>query len=145
MESFVWKSKIYTHFLNIRYKNYIEFRHWLLKKWKISWTFIRKSKKLYGSWINKKRWLYKIWNLRNNGSLFDVFLATVKENNEENEMSSKFAFSRLKMGEVESRVTLETRRVERGYPCLRPPHFWPRKCKFCEFHFIHLFFFNVAR
>ena len=58
-----------------------------------------------------------------NGSLFDVFLATVKENNEENEMSSKFAFSRLKMGEVESRVTLETRRVERGYPCLRPPHF----------------------
>ena len=50
-----------------------------------------------------------------NGSLFDVFLATVKENNEENEMSSKFAFSRLKMGEVESRVTLETPKGSKGF------------------------------
>ena len=54
-------------------------------------------------------------NAKKNGSLFDVFLATVKENNEENEMSSKFAFSRLKMGEVESRVTLETPKGSKGF------------------------------
>ena len=53
--------------------------------------------------------------MKKNGSLFDVFLATVKENNEENEMSSKFAFSRLKMGEVESRVTLETPKGSKGF------------------------------
>ena len=34
-----------------------------------------------------------------NGSLFNVFLATVKENNVENEMSGELPFSRLKMGD----------------------------------------------
>ena len=34
-----------------------------------------------------------------NGSLFNVFLATVKENDVENEMSGELPFSRLKMGD----------------------------------------------
>ena len=72
--------------------------------------------------------------------MFDVFLATVKENNEENEMSSKFAFSRLKMGVVESRVNLETEGRE-GLPLLEtPPIFDRENANFREFHFIHLFF-----
>ena len=69
--------------------------------------------------------------------MFDVFLATVKENNEENEMSSKFAFSRLKMGEVESRVNLETEGRE-GLPLLEtPPIFDRENGKKREFHFIN--------
>ena len=71
-----------------------------------------------------------------NGSLFDVFLATVKENNEENEMSSKFAFSRLKMGEVESRVNLETEGRE-GLPLLETPIFDRENGNLREFHFIN--------
>ena len=47
--------------------------------------------------------------------------------------------SRSKMGEgSQAGYTLETRRVERGYPCLRPPHFWPRNRQFTRiFHFIN--------
>ena len=37
--------------------------------------------------------------VHNHGSLFNVFLATVKENNVENEMSGELPFSRLKMGD----------------------------------------------
>ena len=41
----------------------------------------------------------KIKKKDRNGSLFNVFLATVKENNVENEMSGELPFSRLKMGD----------------------------------------------
>ena len=40
------------------------------------------------------------FQLLDNGSLFDVFLVTVKENSKGNEMSGEFTFSRLKMGKV---------------------------------------------
>ena len=44
---------------------------------------------------------FPVWQNQNytNGSLFNVFLATVKENNVENEMSGELPFSRLKMGD----------------------------------------------
>ena len=76
--------------------------------------------------------------------MFDVFLATVKENNEENEMSSKFAFSRLKMGEVESRVNLETEGRE-GLPLLETPPFLTAKMQILRISFYSFVFFNVAR
>ena len=53
-----------------------------------------------------------------NGSLFNLFLAIVKENNVENELSGELPFSRLKMGD---RKGLE------------------RNGNLREFHFIHLF------
>ena len=77
---------------------------------------------------------------RRNGSLFDVFLATVKENNEENEMSSKFAFSRLKMGEVESRVNLETEGRE-GLPLLETPPFLTAKMQIFANFILFICFF----
>ena len=52
-------------------------------------------------------------------------------------MSSKFAFSRLKMGEVESRVNLETEGRE-GLPLLETPPIFDREIdNLREFHFIN--------
>ena len=58
-----------------------------------------------------------------NGSLFNVFLAIVKENNVENEMSGELPISRLKMGDRKQGNPRGPEGVERGYPCLRSPHF----------------------
>ena len=55
-------------------------------------------------------------SLSNNGSLFNVFLATVKENNVENEMSGELPFSRLKMGDR-----------KQGLPLLESPPFLTAK------------------
>ena len=71
--------------------------------------------------------------------MFNVFLATVKENNVENEMSGELPFSRLKMGEVESRVNLETEGRE-DLPLLETPIFDREIGNLREFHFLHLFF-----
>ena len=59
--------------------------------------------------------------------LFDVKSATVVENDVENEMSGNLLISSLKMGFFESRIPVETRRVEMGYILLEIPPFFNKK------------------
>ena len=64
-----------------------------------------------------------------NGSLFNVFLATVKENDVENEMSGELPFSRLKMGDR-----------KQGLPLLEIPQFLTAKMAiYANFSFFDCF------
>ena len=62
-----------------------------------------------------------------NGSLFNVFLATVKENDVENEMSGELPFSRLKMGGQKQSTPSRPQRGREGLPLLETPPFLTAK------------------
>ena len=79
-----------------------------------------------------------------NGSLFTYLLAIVMENSKENKMSSELPISRLKMGDRKQGNPRDPKGVERGYPCLRSPNFWPRNWQFTRILVFLTVFQNVA-